>query len=63
MKLKSKGNNEYEIVGHFNDRDGKKVKMRHELVRKSDENVNCIVYEQGENDQWQKLFSMNMKKE
>lgn len=62
MKLKSKGNNEYEIMGSFNERDGKKVNMRHELVRKSDENVNWVVYEQGENDQWQKLFSMNMKK-
>ncbi|WP_029034617.1 tetratricopeptide repeat protein [Salinimicrobium terrae] len=63
MKLKPKSNNEYEIIGHFNERDGKKVNMRHELVRKADDNVNWIVFEQGENDQWEKLYSMNMKKE
>lgn len=63
MKLEKIGDSKYELVGSFNERNGKKINMRHELVRNSDENVNWMVYEQGENDKWEKVFSMNMTKE
>lgn len=63
LKLKKIGENKYEMKGSFDQRDGKKVHMRHELVRNSNDNVNWIVYEQVENDQWEKVFSMNMKKD
>lgn len=62
MKLKPVSENKYELMDHYKDRSGKKILLKHELQKLSDNELDWVIFEQDDNDQWQKVYAMRMKK-
>lgn len=62
MKLKKSGENKYEFMDHYTTRMGKEMKIKHELEKVSDNELNWIIYEPMDNGEWQRVYAMNMTK-
>ena len=62
MKLKTVDNNKYELLDHYKDRTGKEIHLKHVLTKSSDNEMNWVIFEQDDQDQWQKVYAMHMKK-
>lgn len=62
MKVEKTGDNTYEMMDSYVERDGKEVELRHEVTRNSDNAMEWVIFEKGNGNQWQKMYSMEMKK-
>lgn len=62
MQMKPVRDNYYELIDRFEDRTGKEIVLKHELKKMSDNEMNWVIFEQDDNDQWQKIYAMHMKK-
>lgn len=62
MKMKKLDDKKYEFMDHFTERSGKKVVLKHEIEKISDNQMNWVIFEKSENDEWQKVYAMNMTK-
>lgn len=62
MKMKNVGVNKYEFMDHYTERDGTEGIMKHEVEKISDNEVKWVIYDKGEDGNWQKVYAMNMKK-
>ncbi len=62
LQIKNKGNDAYEFIENFEE-DGESKKMKHELKRKGDGNMDWVIFEEGKNgNDWQKVYAMDMKR-
>lgn len=62
MKMKSAGDNSYELTDSYTTRDGEKLDLKHEIKKISDNEMDWVIFEKDENDQWQRVYAMNMTK-
>lgn len=62
MKVKTIDNNKYELMVHYKDRTGKEIHAKHELTKSSDNEIDWVIFEQDDQEQWQKVYAMQMKK-
>lgn len=62
MKMKNLGDNKYEFMDHYTERDGKEMALKHEVERLSDNQVKWVIFEKDDNGNWQKVYAMDMKK-
>ena len=62
MKMKKLGDKKYEFMDHFTERTGEEVVLKHEIERISDNQMKWVIFEKTDNDDWQKVYAMNMSK-
>lgn len=62
MKIKAKGDNSFEFTDSYTTRSGKEVIVKHELKKLSDNELEWVVLENSEGDEWQRIYAMNMTK-
>ena len=62
MKVKAVGDNGYEFMDSFTTRDGEEVQLKHELRKISDNELDWVIMEQNGNNEWQRVYAMNMTK-
>ena len=62
MKAKSIGDNHYEFSDSFTQRDGKKMVLKHDIKKISDRELEWVIFEQNGNQEWQRLYAMNLTK-
>ena len=60
MKMKAVGDNQYEFMDSFTSDAGEKMELKHEIKKISDNEMDWIIYEKNDSDQWQKVYAMNM---
>lgn len=62
MKMKDMGNNKYEFMDHYTERDGSEVELKHDVEKISDNQVKWVIFEKSDEGNWQKVYAMDMKK-
>ena len=62
MKMKTAGDNRYEFTDSYTALDGEEVKLKHEIKKISDKEMDWVIMEQNDNNEWQKVYAMNMTK-
>lgn len=62
MKLKPTGKDSFEFTDTYQTRTGKEMVMRHELKKLSDKELDWVIFEKTDDEEWQKVYVMNMKK-
>lgn len=62
MKMNSQSGNNYEFIDTFITRDGNERKMKHEIRKVSGNEIEWVIFEQNDNEEWQRLYAMNMTK-
>jgi tetratricopeptide (TPR) repeat protein len=62
MKMKPAGDNQYEFTDTFTALDGKKFDLKHEIKKISDSEMDWVIFEKDDSDQWQRVYAMNMTK-
>lgn len=62
MKMKTVGENKYEFMDSFTTRDGEEMQLKHEIRKISDSELDWVIMEQNDNNEWQRVYAMNMTK-
>lgn len=62
MKMKPISDNHFELMDSYVTRDGKEMKLKHEIKKISDSEMDWIIFEKNDGDQWQRVYAMNMTK-
>lgn len=63
MKIKDKGDGTVELTEHYKDDEDNDKKYRHTLKKKSESNLDWVVFESDANkEDWKKVYAMEMKK-
>lgn len=62
MKVKPISNNQFEFMNTFTEDDGEELLIKHDLKKVSDSEIDWVIYEKTDNDQWQKVYAMSMTK-
>lgn len=62
MKMNSMTDNKYEFLDVFTTGDGEEMELKHEINKVSENEMDWIIYEKNDSDQWQKVYAMNMTK-
>lgn len=62
MKIKSLGNNKYELLESYVDDDGLIKAARHEMVKNMDDSLQWTIFEPTDNNQWSKVNEMTFRK-
>lgn len=62
MKMKPISDNQFEFIDTFTLRDGEKMKLKHDIKKISDNEMDWIIFEQNDNNEWQRVYAMNMTK-
>ena len=62
LKLKDLGNGKYELIEEYVDEEGANKKNRHEIIKTGDKKVDWVIFEAGENQDWKKVYAMDMTK-
>lgn len=62
MKMKPVGEDSYEFTDTFTTRSGKEMVLKHELKKLSDGELNWVISEKTDTEEWQRVYAMNMKK-
>ncbi|MFD2516309.1 tetratricopeptide repeat protein [Salinimicrobium flavum] len=62
MKMKDLGNNKLEFMDSFTEREGQEMFLKHEIEKISDNEINWVIFEKNDKDDWQRVYAMNMKK-
>lgn len=62
MKMKPISDNHYEFIDTFTTRDGEEMKLKHEIKKISDGEMDWVIFEKNDNDEWQRSYALNMTK-
>lgn len=62
MKMKAISDNHFEFMDTFTERDGKETQLKHEIKKISDSELDWVIFEQNENQEWERVYAMNMTK-
>ena len=62
LKLKDLGNGNYELMEEYVDEQGKNKKNKHEIKRTGNNEVDWVIFQAGENQDWKKVYAMDMTK-
>ncbi|WP_029037486.1 tetratricopeptide repeat protein [Salinimicrobium xinjiangense] len=62
MKMKPAGDNHYEFTDSYTTMEGKKLDLKHEIKKISDSEMDWVIFEKDDSDQWQRVYAMNMTK-
>lgn len=62
MKMKPVSDNHFELMDSFTTRDGEEMFIKHEIKKISDNELDWVIFEKNDSDQWQRVYAMNMTK-
>ena len=62
MKMKSVGDNQYEFTDSYTNDEGEEMDLKHEIRKISATKMEWVIFEQNENEEWEKVYVMNMTK-
>ncbi|NJW51420.1 hypothetical protein HC175_00645 [Salinimicrobium sp. CDJ15-91] len=62
MKMKTIGDNQFEFMDSFTTGDGEEMQLKHEIKKVSDSKMDWVILEQNDNNEWQRVYAMNMTK-
>lgn len=62
MKMKSTGDKQYEFMDSYTNDEGEEMELKHEIRKISDSEMEWIIFEQNDEEEWEKVYSMNMTK-
>lgn len=61
IKMHETGDDTFEFIEDYETEEGEKKQIRHELRKNSDDQVEWVIFEPGENgEDWEKVYAMNM---
>lgn len=64
LKMQETGDDTYEFIENYETEEGEKRQIKHELRKNSDNQVEWVIFEPGENgEDWKKVYAMNMEKD
>lgn len=62
MKLTSAKDNQYIFMDTYTPANGEKMELKHEIKKISESEIDWVISEKNDNNEWQRLYSMNMTK-
>lgn len=62
MKMKSTGDKQYEFMDSYTNDEGEEMELKHEIRKISDSEMEWIIFEQNDNEEWERVYAMNMTK-
>lgn len=62
MSVNPVGENHYEFMDSFITRNGEEMKFKHEIKKISERELDWVIFEKNDKDEWQRLYAMNMTK-
>lgn len=62
MKMKSTGDKQYEFMDSYTNDEGEEMELKHEIRKISDNEMEWIIFEQNDNEEWERVYAMNMTK-
>lgn len=62
MKVKPVGENKFEFTETYISGEGQEMDLKHEIKKISDSEMEWVVFEKSDSDEWQKVYAMNMTK-
>lgn len=62
MKMTSGKEDQYEFLDIYTPANGEKMELKHEIKKISESELDWVIFEKNDNDEWQRLYAMNMTK-
>ncbi|WP_324719423.1 hypothetical protein [Salinimicrobium sp. HB62] len=62
MKMKTLSDNHFELVDIFTTREGEEMQLKHEIKKISDNELDWVIMEENDNNEWERVYAMNMTK-